>query len=226
MTDDLDILTSDDEEAAETQSSHDPSVRPLGCLPKVFAGADKPGASSFDFERIPEEHRAFVRTETASIHERLKKQARDAYFLGDQIREIKRRLGHGLFLEWLDGALGMSSRTAERLMQIAVRLGGKIDKLSNLPLHQLYALTAPSTPDSAIEKCIALTLTGELTSMAANEIVRQEKGARAIRKEPAENDALDLLRALIEPQRGAFVGMLSREKIKGITAFLMTLVRN
>src|SRR5689334_24853951 len=64
--------------------------------------------------------------------------------------EVKARLGHGLFMGWIELEFEMSYPTAVRFMQVAERFGKNIN-LIHLPVSVLYELAAPSTPDTVIE---------------------------------------------------------------------------
>ena len=87
----------------------------------------------------------------ASIRERLRTSSRDAIEIGNDLLKAKKTLGHGRFLPWIKDNFGMSERTAERYVALAMRLGSNSDTLSDLPLTILHKLAAPSTPDAVIE---------------------------------------------------------------------------
>ena len=105
----------------------------------------------YDYERIPEQHRDAVMRAAISIKPRLKRAAGDLFVIGRELRDIKSRLPHGEYTNWLDLEFGLSERMAQRFMNVHDRLGAKSDKLSVLPPSTLYLLAAPSTPDEAIQ---------------------------------------------------------------------------
>jgi hypothetical protein len=63
-------------------------------------------------------------------------------------------LPHGRFLPWINKEFGMSDKTAERFINVAVQFSSKIDTVSNFNPTVLYLLAAPSTPDEVVEQVI------------------------------------------------------------------------
>ena len=63
-------------------------------------------------------------------------------------------LPHGKFLPWIADEFEMSDRTANDFMNVAHRFGGKSAIIADLKPTILYALSAPSTPESVVEKAI------------------------------------------------------------------------
>jgi len=108
---------------------------------------------TFDYNSLDIETRIFVLEKAAVIQERLKRTARDIIAIGQDLIEVKARLQHGQFLNWIEAEFDMSDRHARRFMQVAERFG-KSDKMSIFPVSVLYALAAPSTPDEVIEQVI------------------------------------------------------------------------
>jgi hypothetical protein len=68
--------------------------------------------------------------------------------------EVKERLEHGEFQEWVEGNFSWAMRSATRMMEVAENF--KSVNLSDLDFapSALYALAAPSTPESAREEAI------------------------------------------------------------------------
>ena len=63
-------------------------------------------------------------------------------------------LPHGKFLPWIADEFEMSDRTANDFMNVAHRFGGKSAIIADFKPSILYALSAPSTSDSVVEKAI------------------------------------------------------------------------
>ena len=70
-------------------------------------------------------------------------------------------LPHGKFLPWIADEFEMSDRTANDFMNVAHRFGGKSAIIADLKPTILYALSAPSTPESVVEKAIEKAEAGE-----------------------------------------------------------------
>ncbi|MBF0515849.1 MAG: hypothetical protein HQK97_01855 [Nitrospirae bacterium] len=56
--------------------------------------------------------------------------------------------------------LGMGIRTAQKLMNVAERLGDKSECLTHLGKEAIYELAAPSTPEPVVQEVIARTEAG------------------------------------------------------------------
>lgn len=86
---------------------------------------------------------------------------------GRDLIAMKERLEHGLFTKWVEGALGMTARSAQNYMQAASVLGDKSETVSLLPPTTLYKLAAPSTPAPLRDEIVRRLEAGEaLTSKA------------------------------------------------------------
>ncbi len=78
--------------------------------------------------------------------------------IGQGLLWAKEALGHGFFLSWLDAETGMSSKTAQRYMQVAENLDPKFVTLTNLPSNVLYSLAALRRP----HPCVSRSFDGRL----------------------------------------------------------------
>lgn len=105
---------------------------------------------------------------------------------GRDLLAMKERLEHGLFTRWVEGALGMTPRSAQNYMQAASTLGDKSETVSHLPPTTLYKLAAPSTPSPIREEIVRRLEAGEALTPKA--IEGQLWTARAEAKQ-AEADA-------------------------------------
>lgn len=109
--------------------------------------------SLFDYDSLDIETRIFVLDKAASIQARLKRTAEDIIAIGQDLIEVKQRLGHGKFGDWLKSEFEMSQMTAVKFMRVA-DLFSKFKLSLNLPVSVLYELAAPSTPGEVIEQVI------------------------------------------------------------------------
>jgi len=77
---------------------------------------------------------------------------------GRDLIQAKERMVHGQWLPWLR-SIDWNDRAASRCMSVARWINSlpksKSDKLSNLPPSGLYLLSAPSTPESAVDRVLA-----------------------------------------------------------------------
>lgn len=103
----------------------------------------------FDYAGLDEPTRAFVQDKAQRIHARLKRTAEDIIAIGQDLIEVKSRLGHGNYECWLKSEFEMSLWTANKFVQVAVRF--KSVKFTDLPVSVLYELAAPSTPETVIQ---------------------------------------------------------------------------
>ena len=71
-------------------------------------------------------------------------------------------LPNGKFLPWIADEFEMSRQTADNFTSVYERFGnGKLPNFSNFKPSILYALSAPSTPESVVEKAIEKAEAGE-----------------------------------------------------------------
>ena len=84
--------------------------------------------------------------------------------IGQELIEIKERLGHGHFCGWLKSEFGMSPDTAERYMRVVRVFGGKIRTVRILKPTTLYALTAKTTPETIRDGIVERIEAGEQVS--------------------------------------------------------------
>jgi DNA repair exonuclease SbcCD ATPase subunit len=107
---------------------------------------------TFDYSLLDEDKRVRVQVKTESIRVRLKRTAEDIIATGQDLIDVKKDLGHGLFQDWLKSEFDMSYPTANNFMNAAERFGDKTLNFRDLSVSVLYLLAAPSTPDTVIER--------------------------------------------------------------------------
>lgn len=105
----------------------------------------------------------------------------DVIEIGARLTECKRIAGHGNWLPWLDREFGWSDETASRFMRVHSMAGQKPQLVEfDLPVSSLYALAAPSTPDTARDAVLDLAVNGEkLTHAKVKEMIAEAKGTTA-----------------------------------------------
>lgn len=107
-----------------------------------------------------------VRDASQRIKVRMSRTVQDIIEIGRDLIEVKRTIGHGNFLPWIETEFGMNVRTAQRFMDSAENIGSKYDSVSLLPPTILYALAAPSTPDEVREQVVERVSKGEAVTVA------------------------------------------------------------
>lgn len=111
------------------------------------------------------------------IHARLKRTAEDIIAIGQDLLEVKARLGHGSFGKWLQSEFGMTDRHALNFMRVASRFGSKSEIISDLPITVLYELASPSMPETVVEMVEAGQIPATLPAIreAKQELVQSEQ---------------------------------------------------
>ncbi len=102
-----------------------------------------------------------VEAATVRIKDRLDRQVKDIIETGRDLLDVKSKLDHGQFENWLVQEFCMTDRTARRFMQAANWAEGKTDTVSDLTPTAIYLLSAPSTPESVTQKVIKSVESGE-----------------------------------------------------------------
>lgn len=160
----------------------------------------------YDYTRLPAEHRSAVEQAARTIKPRLRRAAEDIFVIGAALNDVKERLEHGQFGDWLAVEFGLSRRMAQHFMNVATRLRAKSEKFSHLPPSSLYLLAAPSTPDAAIQAVEAKLDAGDRLAVAhIYRIVEQSKLAQ--RGTPGDSVA----GAAPRPTPATQAGVLARE---------------
>jgi len=107
----------------------------------------------------------------------------DVAEIGRRLIEVKRLVGHGNWLPWLDCEFGWSEDTAERFIRVHEFVERLSDSASvrnlvlTIPISSVYLLAAPSTPDEARDRLIARAQAGEALPIAeVKRVITRAKG--------------------------------------------------
>ena len=139
----------------------------------MIAATDRPG---FDYGAISPE----LANAARAAAERIRARLNESYLAtGQDLIEIKKRIGHGQFGGWLKHEFGMTERTAENYMNAARFLTGKSETLSVLPPAVLYKLAAPSAPAAVVAEVVESADAGTIMPV---QFIR-EKLATAVKAE-------------------------------------------
>lgn len=121
----------------------------------------------FDYGSLDTETRIVVQQRTTEIRERMDHIRRSTAEIGQRLRDVKTRLGHGEFGVWLATEFQWSQATAENLMSVAtlVEQNRKFYEFEDqFARSALYLLAAPSTPESARQDAVERAAAGERIS--------------------------------------------------------------
>lgn len=166
--------------------------------------------SLFDYGSLDEGTRAEVQQRTTEIKALVRRSAQDIVDIGSKLIDVKERLGHGKFGEWLEAEFGWTDRTAQRFMQVADKFG-KNRQIVGFAPSALYLLAAPSTPDEVREEAMRRAESGEaITHRLAQTLVEQAKplGERLIdttREELADPARLNYIHAPTEIASSGYI---------------------
>lgn len=147
--------------------------------------------SSFDYAALPVDAALNARAAAERIKLRLKRTVEDIIEIGRELTAVKEELPHGQFLPWIAAEFEMSKETAQNFLSVYERFGGKNVIITNLKPTILYALSAPSTPDSVIEKAIEKAESGEKVTVADVKDWKAELEAERKAREQAEQRVED-----------------------------------
>ena len=141
--------------------------------------------NNFDYSQFDVKTSVFVREQTEEIRGLMRKTAQGILDIGQKLLDIKEKLGHGNFSNWLKTEFNWSEPTAQRFMQVARQF--KSINLMNLEIapSALYILSAPSTPNLVREEAIARAQAGESITYTAAKQIKQEYQSSTLEK--AEN---------------------------------------
>ncbi|MEG3437675.1 DNA N-6-adenine-methyltransferase [Pannus brasiliensis CCIBt3594] len=138
--------------------------------------------SLFDYQDLDVETRIVVRQRTDEIKTLMRRSAQDIIDIGGKLNEVKDRLEHGQFGDWLKAEFQWTDRTARNFMNVHTRF--KSENISELKIGAtaLYALASPSLPDEARAEAIERAKTesiGEKEVKAIAEKYEWKPGDRA-----------------------------------------------
>ena len=145
--------------------------------------ADKPSRNlllldeeSFDYSSLDEDLSSFVQEKTQKIKKLIKKTTEDIINIGTYLTEVKEKLGHGNYLNWLYSEFKWSNATASRFMNVAAKFKSiSLQDLDILPTA-LYELAAPSAPEEATFEAIERAKRGEtITAQKVKDIKAKYK---------------------------------------------------
>ncbi|HEY1495410.1 MAG TPA: DUF3102 domain-containing protein, partial [Candidatus Solibacter sp.] len=102
----------------------------------------------FDYSALDADTRNYVQERTQKIHALARATAAAIVEIGRSLTDVKARLKHGQFLEWIEREFAWSQPSAWRFMNVFEQF--KLSNLNNLEIDvsALYLIAAPSTPEA------------------------------------------------------------------------------
>lgn len=116
---------------------------------------------NFNYDNLAPHDFDFIQQKTGEIKSLIRLSTQTIIEIGCKLIEVKARLKHGQFGDWLKLEFDWSEPTAQRFMRVARKF--KSVNLTDLPIvpSALYLLTANSIPDEARTEAIQRATTGE-----------------------------------------------------------------
>lgn len=155
----------------------------LSALPKdLQEQLSNPETQGFDYASLDSETRIVVQQRTNEIKRLMRQTATDIIDTGQKLTEVKEKLGHGKFGDWLKAEFEWDERTARRFMSVAhIFNSDNLSELSFAP-SALYILAAPSTPSQVRQEALERAAQGEtITHSKALAIATRYKEATKLR---------------------------------------------
>ena len=117
----------------------------------------------------------------------------DIIEIGRELQAVKRRLEHGRFLNWVEAECNLPRRSAQLMMAAAEWAQGKNEIVSLLEPTAIYALAAPSTPETVRQDVLSLLKEGQTPApKAVRDMIRAVKKRKPTAREKnsrADNNA-------------------------------------
>ncbi|PSB08437.1 hypothetical protein C7B62_16735 [Pleurocapsa sp. CCALA 161] len=178
----------------------------------------------FDYSQLDSETSVFIREQTEEIRGLMRRTAQGIVDIGQKLLDIKEKLGHGNFLNWLKKEFDWSELTAQRFMQVARQF--ESHNLLDLEIapSALYILSAPSTTDSVREEALSRAQSGEnITYKAAKEIKEKYQPTSKVKKdeenkkvEPETQSVSDVRSSLLDRPRTRAIESLPKQEILAV----------
>lgn len=155
---------------------------------------DTPAQLSFDYGTLDTETAQFVLQQTSEIKGLFKQTVENILAIGQRLNEVKERLPHGQWLDWLKGEFDWTERTARNYRQVAQQFKSANFSELDIAASALYVLAAPSTSEEAREEALARAQAGERITVSSATDLRAKYTPSKLAPTP------DLLAELNPPQ--------------------------
>jgi len=135
--------------------------------------SNEPTQLRFDYEALDADTRRYVMERAERIHNLARMTAAGIVQIGQYLMEVKERLKHGQFLDWIDAEFAWAERSVRRFMEVyeAFKSANLADM--QIDVSALYLIAAPKIPEPARAEVIRRAENGEKVT---------HEGARALVK--------------------------------------------
>lgn len=144
----------------------------------VIASTDA-AIAPFAYDALESETRIVVQQKTIEIRERVDTMRRSSIEIGQRLREVKARLKHGQWGDWLATEFRWSDQTAISMINVAIRADENpkiLEFEDRFAKSALTAIASPSTPPAALQAALDLAERGEkVTSAKAQQLIAEHK---------------------------------------------------
>jgi N6-adenosine-specific RNA methylase IME4 len=159
----------------------------------------------FDYTSLDIETRVVVQQRTSEIKTLMRRTAQDIIDIGGKLSDVKERLGHGNYREWLGSEFAWSERTAQQFMNVFHQFKSANFADLDIPPSALYLLAAPSTPEPVRQEFIERAQAGASVGYSEVRDLKKafEAAPAALKKKLLDGElspkaALDLTEALVD----------------------------
>lgn len=127
----------------------------------------------FNYQELDFETRIVVQQKTDEIKVLMRRTAQDVFDIGQKLSEIKTRLGHGHFGNWLKAEFEWSERTAQNFIRVYESF--KSENIADLNFSQTALYVLAAAPQEARLEAIKVAKEKAITSVEAKEIAQKHK---------------------------------------------------
>lgn len=133
-------------------------------------------SANFSYDTLDIETRFLVGQRTSEIKNLIHRSAQDIFDIGQKLTEVKEKLGHGKFANWLNAEFNWSQSAAQKFMQVARQFKMVNFTDLNIATSALYLLASSSASFTARQEALELARQGKVISYSkAKSIIAQNK---------------------------------------------------
>lgn len=129
---------------------------------------------SFDYTNLDTATAQFVQQQTGEIHQLWGQSLQNMVQIGQRLIQVKARLGHGYFENWLETEFDWSLWLARKFMQVSERFKTVNCTDLSISTSAAYILAAPSTPLEVFDQAIARAGAGKNVGYTYAKNLREE----------------------------------------------------
>jgi len=134
----------------------------------------QPEQLAFDYGSLDKSTREFVQERAAQIHQAARATAAGIVKIGGWLTEVKERLGHGKFLDWIKREFAWKQDTARSFMHVFEMLKNRNFRDLEIDVSALYLIAAPRTPEPVRTEVIHRLEMGEQIKHSTVKVVVSE----------------------------------------------------